>query len=140
MAMTATMHIRRRITSHHPLTAFRARWNTFQLRHFASAQSAYFQALHDALPLTDPDRHALEAPALERALQHLAIDHGDKVTPADGGDLGRDTDREQMLLAACDTWFREIHGPEHRWSPRLFARYERLMASVHSCFHPGGQS
>ncbi|MFF0139739.1 hypothetical protein ACFYRN_25205 [Streptomyces sp. NPDC005227] len=136
--MTAPMHISRRTTSHHPLTALRARWGAAQLRYSRRIQTVTFQRLHDGLALDAPDRHDLEAPALERALQRLAIDHGDKVTPADGGDLGRDADREQLVLAACDTWFREIHGPEHRWSPRLCSRYDRLMESVRDSF-PGGQ-
>lgn len=31
------------------------------------------------LPLTDPDRHALETPEAEAAFAHLAIDHPDAV-------------------------------------------------------------
>ncbi|MFF3884105.1 hypothetical protein [Streptomyces sp. NPDC001914] len=138
--MTATMHIGRRITPLHPLATLRTRWNAFALAHFRRVQTAYFQQLHDALPLDDPDRHVLDAPAFEAAFAGLAVDHPDKVTPADGGQAARDADREQLLLAACDAWFREIHGPEHRWSPRLLSRYERLMVSVSTCFHPGGPS
>lgn len=136
--MTATMHISRRTTSHHPLTALRTRWGAVQLRYSRRVQTAAFQQLHDGLALDNPDRYALESPALEQALQQLAVDHGDTVTPADGGTLGRDADREQLILAVCDSWFREIHGSEHRWSPRLCHRYDGLMASVRGCF-PGGQ-
>ncbi|WP_406168973.1 hypothetical protein [Streptomyces sp. NBC_00996] len=134
----ATLHVARRTIPHHPLTGLRERWNTFQLRHFRRVQTAYFTQLHDALPLDDPDRHALEAPALEDAFACLAAAHPEAVTPADGGALARDTDREQLLLAACDAWFRDAHGPEHRWSPRTIAKYDRLMADVRGCFHPGG--
>ncbi|MEU9208487.1 hypothetical protein AB0D27_11170 [Streptomyces sp. NPDC048415] len=136
--MTATVHISRRTTPHHPLTALRARWDVFQLRHNPRVQTVTFQRLHDTLPLDDPDRHAMESPALERALQQLAADHGDLVTPADGGTLARDADREQNLLATCDAWFRDSHGPEHAWDPRTVASYDRLMAGVRICFHPAG--
>lgn len=138
--MTATMHIGRRTTPLHPLTTLRGRWNAFRLRHFARVQDAYFQALHDALPLDDPDRHALDAAALEARFASLAIDHPEAVVPAGDDELARSIDREQLLLATCDAWFREVHGPEHRWSPRLVARYERLMVSISACFHPGGPS
>jgi hypothetical protein len=37
-------------------------------------------ALHDALPLSDPDRHDLENPALEAAFRHQAADHADAIT------------------------------------------------------------
>ncbi|MFE2469777.1 hypothetical protein [Streptomyces mirabilis] len=136
--MTATMHISRRTTPHHPLTALRARWDAFQLRHNRRVQTVTFQRLHDTLPLDDPDRYALESPALERALQQLATDHGDLVTPTDGGALARDIDREQLLLATCDAWFRDLQGPEHRWSPRTLTAYNRLLADVRDCFHPSG--
>lgn len=138
--MTATMHIGRRTTQHHPLTALRARWDAFQLRHNRRVQTVTFQRLHDTLPLDDPDRYALESPALERALQRLAADHGDLVTPTDGGVLARDVDREQSLLAVCDVWFRDSHGPEHSWDPRTLTSYDRLMADVRKAFHPGGAS
>jgi hypothetical protein len=140
MAMTATMHISRRTTPHHPHTSLRHRWHDFRLRHFRRVQTAYFQGLHDVLPLDDPDRHALDAPALEDAFAQLAADHADRVTPADGGAQARDADREVLLLATCDAWYRDIHGPEHRWSPRTTANYERLQASVRGCFHPGGEA
>lgn len=38
-----------------------------------------FTALHDSLPLSDPDRHDLEAPELESAFRHQASDHPDAV-------------------------------------------------------------
>ncbi|MFF3847990.1 hypothetical protein [Streptomyces sp. NPDC002328] len=137
--MTATMHIGRRTTGHHP-HRLRERWQAFRLRRSRRAQDAYFAELHDALPLHDPDRHALDAPALEAAFAQLAADHPDKVTPADGGLAARDADREVLLLAVCDRWFREAHaGPERRWQPSTRAAYERLMNDVHSCFHPGGE-
>lgn len=138
--MTATAHIAGRTATHHPLATLRARWEAFQLRHFRSVQAATFQRLHDGLPLTDPDRHAMDAPALEDAFARLAADHPEAVTPADGGQAARETDREQLLLAACDAWFRDVHGPEHRWSPRTIASYERLQTNVRACFHAGGAS
>lgn len=138
--MTATAHVAPRTTVHHPLAALRAHWNAFHLRHSRRAQTATFQRLHDALPLDDPDRYALDAPALEDAFQRLAVDHGDRVTQADGGQAARDLDREQQLLAVCDAWFRDVHGPEHGWSPRLIIRHHRLMTSVHAAFHSGSAS
>ncbi|MFF9097615.1 hypothetical protein ACF1AX_31395 [Streptomyces sp. NPDC014802] len=138
--MTATVHIARRTTAHHPLAALRERWDAFLLRHSARAQAAYFERLHDSLPLDDPDRHALEPAALEAAFAQLAADHPETVTPADGGPTARDRDREQQLLAVCDAWFREAHpGPEHRWHPMTVASYQRLMDDVRACFHPGGE-
>ncbi|WP_155054532.1 hypothetical protein [Streptomyces blattellae] len=136
--MTATMHIARRTTPPGPLASLRESWAAFRLRHSRRVQTAYFQRLHDALPLDDPDRHDLEDPAVEHAFARLAADHPDTVTPADGGQAARDTDREQLLLAVCDAWFRDIHGPEHRWDPRTVATHGRLMADVRGCFHPGG--
>lgn len=140
MAMTATMHISRRTTRPQLLSCLRSRWGAFRLRHFRRAQTAYFGRLHDALPLTDPDRHSLDAPALEDAFARLAAEHADRVTPADGGAQARDNDREVLLLATCDAWYRDIHGPEHRWSPRTIANYERLQAGIRGCFHPGGDA
>lgn len=142
MAMTATAHIARRTTEHDDtlFAGLRKKLTAWGRRHSRRAQQAYFERLHDSLPLDDPDRYALEAPALERALQQLAVDHPDAVTPADGGALARDTDREQLLLATCDAWFRDVHGPEHRWSPRTITAYDQLLADVRSCFHPGGAS
>lgn len=140
MAMTATMqHISRRTTPRQPRPTLRARWSAFVLRHSRHAQAAEFQRLHDALPLTAPERHDLDAPALEAAFARLAVDHPDRVTPADGGLLARDVDREQQLIATCDRWFREAHpGPEHRWHPMTVTSYQRLMADVRACFHPVG--
>jgi hypothetical protein len=140
MAMTATAHVARRTIPHHPLASLRERWNAFQLRHFRRVQIAYFTKLHDALPLDDPDRHALEAPAVEVAFALLAITHPGAVTPADGGAVARGADREQLLLATCDVWFRDVHGPEHRWDPRTVAIYDRLLADVRGCFQPGGEA
>jgi hypothetical protein len=139
--MTATAHIARRTTPHHPLAGLRACWDSFTLRHFRSVQTATFQQLHDTLPLDDPDRHDMEAPALEDAFARLAITHPEAVTPADGGALARAADREQLLLAVCDRWFREAHpAPDHRWPPEVLAAHERLMADVRACFHPGGEA
>ncbi|MHC3474638.1 hypothetical protein ACYF6T_38915 [Streptomyces sp. 7R007] len=137
--MTATVHIARRTTPPQLVSSLRARWAAFQLRHFRTVQAAYFTQLHDALPLDDPDRHALETPALEDAFAQLAADHPTAVTPADGGDQARAADREQMLLAVCDRWFREAHpAPDHRWSPEVLTAYQRLMDDVRGCFQPGG--
>ncbi len=140
MAMTATAHISRRTTPHQPRRTWRDRWNGFALRHFRSVQTATFQQLHDALPLTAPERHDLEAPAMEAAFMRLAVDHPDAVTPSDGGRQARDADRETTLLAACDLWFRDIHGPEHRWQPGTVASYHRLLDDVRAAFHPGGDA
>jgi hypothetical protein len=136
--MTATTHIAAPPQHHRP-NGLRARWAAFTLRHSRRAQTALFAGLHDALPLDDPDRHALDAPAIEDAFARLAIDHPDAVTADDGGQTARDADREQQLIAACDAWFRDIHGPQHRWDAATLARYARLIAGVHGCFHPGGE-
>ncbi|HEY6116151.1 MAG TPA: hypothetical protein VI172_09355 [Candidatus Dormibacteraeota bacterium] len=141
MAMTATVHIGRRTTPHHPHTRLRDRWDAFALRHFRRTQVAFFAELHDALPLHDPDRHALEPLALEAAFADLAVAHPEAVTPADGGQAARDADRETLLLAVCDRWFREAHaGPQHRWAPDVIVAHQRLLDSVRGCFHPGGES
>lgn len=139
--MTATVHIGRRTTPHHPHLSLRERWDAFALRHFRRTQAAFFAELHDALPLSDPDRYALESPALEDAFARLAVDHPEAVTPSDGGQAARDADREQLLVATCDQWFREAHpGPEHRWHPDTIASYHQLMDEVRACFHPGGDA
>lgn len=138
--MTTTVHIGRRTTPHHPRTTLRQRWAAFQLRHSRRVQTLTFQRLHDRLPLDDPDRYCLEAPVLEAAFARLAVDHPTAVTPADGGVAARVVDREQQLVAVCDAWFREVHGPEHGWSLRTIATYARLMADVHGCFHSGGEA
>lgn len=136
MAMTATMHISRRTTSHHPLASLRARWAAYTQRRAQCAQAAYFQRLHDALPLDAPDRHDLDAPALEDAFARLAISHPDEVVESGM----RTADHEQLLLAARDEWFRHAHpAPEHRWSPEERAAYDALMATVHRS-RPGGAS
>jgi hypothetical protein len=122
-----------------PLTGLRTWWASFTLRHSRRVQEATFQRLHDRLPLDDPDRYALESPALKRALQQLAADHPEAVTPTDGGPAACETEREQLLLAVCDRWFHEAHpAPEHLWTPEVIATYQRLLADVRACFHPGG--
>lgn len=139
--MTATTHIARHTGHDGTLFAgLRAKLAAWSRRHSRRLQAAYFEQLHDSLPLDDPDRHALESPAAEQAFAYLAIAHGNLVTPADGGTAARDADRETLLLAACDAWFREVHGPEHRWSPRTIATYTRLLDGVRTCFHPGGEA
>ncbi|MFD4258181.1 hypothetical protein ACFWR9_11260 [Streptomyces sp. NPDC058534] len=138
--MTAMTHISRRTTPRQPRPTLRARWDGFALRHFRRVQAATFQQLHDALPLTAPERHDLEAPALEAAFMRLAVDHPAEVTPSDGGPAARDADRETSLLAACDAWFRDNHGPEHSWHPTTIASYHRLMDDVRGAFHPGGDA
>ncbi|MFI1767468.1 hypothetical protein ACH41H_36215 [Streptomyces sp. NPDC020800] len=140
--MTATAHIAAPeigAAKTRPLTSLRTWWASFTLKHSRRVQTATFQQLHDSLPLDDPDRYALESPALERALQQLAAEHGDRVTPADGGPSARDADREVALLAACDAWFRDAHGPERCWGPRTYARYTRLLDDVRAVFHPDSQ-
>ncbi len=137
--MTAMAHIGRRTTPHRPHTSLRDRWNAFTLKHSRRAQAAYFARLHDALPLNDPDRHALEPVALEAAFAQLAADHPEAVTPADGGQAARDADRETLLLAVCDRWFREAHPvPDHRWTPDVIAAHQRLLADVRACFQTDG--
>lgn len=136
--MTATVHVVRRTVPHHPLPLLRARWNALQLRHSRRALNMYFERARQLRPAADPDRHAWESPAIEDAFALLAAGHPETVTPADGGTAARDADREQLLLAACDVWFREIHGPEHSWSPRTTASYGQLLSGVRDCFHPGG--
>lgn len=137
----ATLHIARRTTPHPPLAGLRTWWAAFQLRHSHRARTAYFTQLHDALPLDDPDRHALESPAVEDAFARLAVDHPEAVTPADGGIQARDSDRETLLLAVCDRWFREAYpAPAHRWQPDVVAAHARLLSDVRSCFHTGGAS
>ncbi|MEU7403847.1 hypothetical protein [Streptomyces sp. NPDC044948] len=138
--MTAMMHISRRTTPHHPRPTWRARWEAFRLRHSRGALDAYFEQARLARPVTDPHRHAWENPALEDAFNRLAADHPEAVTPADGGRQARDADRETTLLAACDTWFRDVHGPEHRWQPMTVASYHRLMDGVRAALHPGGDA
>ncbi|MFJ6730057.1 hypothetical protein ACIQPQ_34675 [Streptomyces sp. NPDC091281] len=138
--MTATLHIGRRTTPHY--STFRARWDAFALRHFRRTQATFFERLHDALPPAHPDRHVLDAPALEAAFAQLAADHPEAVTPADGGQAARDADREVLLMAVCDRWFREeAHpGSEHRWSPATIAAHQHLMDDVRACFHRGGEA
>lgn len=136
--MTATVHVDRRTVPHHPLTVLRAGWNALQLRYSRRALETYFERARLRRPVTDPNRHAWESPAIEDAFAGLAADHPEAVTPADGGEAARDADREQLLLAACDAWFRDIHGPEHSWNPRKIAAYGQLMHGIRACFHPAG--
>ncbi|MFK0172662.1 hypothetical protein ACIQU5_28085 [Streptomyces sp. NPDC090306] len=90
---------------------------------------AMFQALHDALPLDDADRHDMNPPALDAAFTALAADHPDRVTPSDGGDTARDIDRQQLLLAAADIRAADTAG----LAPRLLAAANRLQGG-----HEGG--
>ncbi|MFB7596937.1 hypothetical protein [Streptomyces sp. NPDC056160] len=137
--MTATMHIGRRTTPHQPLTGLRTWWAGFQLRHSRRALDSYMERARLARPVTDPHRHAWDNPALEEAFARLAADHPEAVTPADGGLVALDADREQLLLAVCDRWFHEAHpGPEHRWHPMTIATHAKLMDGVRACFHSGG--
>lgn len=145
--MTATLHIGRRTTPHHPLAAFTT-WLTRLLpgsgkkttgitpdTMAAFVEAMDIEALRLSLPLDDPDRHALENPAVEDAFAHLA-DACPVKAPAFSM---RPADREELLLATCDAWFRHAHpAPEHRWSPDVRAEYELLLDSVRRCFHPGG--
>ncbi|MGW3152711.1 hypothetical protein [Streptomyces sp. NPDC001089] len=122
--MTALLPISRRTTN--PRLTLRARWSDFRLRHFASVQEVYFQGLHDSLPLNDPDRHAMEPPAIEDAFALLAV--ASTAIPT----TMRAADHEQLLLAERDTWFRHAHpAPQHLWSPAEVTAYNRLMATVH---------
>lgn len=138
--MTATMPISRR-TTHHAHTGLRTWWETIQLRHSRRALDAYFERARLARPVTDPNRHAWESPALEDAFVRLAAANPQAVTPADGGPAALDAEREQLLLAVCDAWFHETYpAPQHRWTPDVIAAYQRLIADVRACFHPGGEA
>ncbi|MBP5875714.1 hypothetical protein PV360_36940 [Streptomyces scabiei] len=137
----ATLHIARRTTPHQPPTALRTWWTALQLRHSHRARTAYFTRLHDALPVDAPDRHALDAPAIEDAFARLAIDHPQAVTPADGGTPAHDADREALLIAVCDRWFREVYpAPDHLWSMDTIDAHIRFLADIRACFNPGGDS
>lgn len=136
--VATTHHIAARRTT--PLSGLRARWAAFTLKHSRRVQTVFFERLRTTLPVLDPDRHALDAPSLEDAFAHLASDHPDTVTPADGGQPARNADHETLLLAVCDEWFRGAHGPERSWSPQTLARYGRLLSSVSTACRnwPGG--
>lgn len=142
-----TLSIGRRTTPHHPLAAFTT-WLTRLLpgsgkKTAPEATVAAFveamdiEALRLSLPLDDPDRHDLENPAVEDAFAHLA-----DACPAEAPTYRmRPADREALLLAACDAWFRHAHpAPQHRWSPDVRAEYELLLDSVRAHCHPGGES
>ncbi|MFF7966702.1 hypothetical protein ACFZC3_15210 [Streptomyces sp. NPDC007903] len=79
--MTATLHIGRRTARHRRPSGFRVRLEDFVLRHSARAMDAYLERVRLARPVTDPHRHALEAPALEAAFARLAAEHPEAVTP-----------------------------------------------------------
>lgn len=128
--MTATMHIGRRTTNHR-LRTIRARWSDFRLRHFTSVQTVFFQQLHDSLPLDDPDRHAMEPPAIEDAFALLAVGSSQIASTM------RAADHEQLLLAERDDWFRHAHpAPQHLWSAAEVTAYNQLMSTVHVSRHP----
>lgn len=136
--MVATVHV---AAPHNPIAAFTT-WLAEHFHHRKTAkgvaefvQALDIEALRLSLPLDDPNRHALEIPALEDAFAHLAADHPTEVAVA----AMRDADREELLLAIVDDWFRHAHaGPQHRWSPQEVALYEQLLGSVRECFHPAG--
>lgn len=140
--MTATVHIARRTTPHNLLATLTS-WATGRLRRRPSAPDTValdIEALRLALPLDDPDRHALENPAVEGAFAHLAVDHPSEAAAT----AMRAADHETLLLAQRDVWFRHAHpAPEHRWSPQEIAAYNELMGSV--CVRrfpsaPGGEA
>ncbi|WP_137991222.1 hypothetical protein [Streptomyces vilmorinianum] len=140
MAATDRIAVRSN-TLNHPITAVRTGLTSWLLRHSRWASDVYFERLRTSLPLVDPDRHALESPAVENVFARLAIDHPESVTPSVGGTPARRADRETRLVAVCDQWFRDAHGPEHSWSPRTLAAYHLLLDSVHECFNaPDGES
>jgi len=134
--MTATQHI---AVPHHPLATLTA-WLTGRLRRrprptVLDVTALDIEALRLALPLDDPDRHALEDPAVEDAFAHLAVDHPAEVAAT----AMRAADHETLLLAVVDDWFRHAHpAPEHRWTPETVAAHEQLLGSVRACFRPGG--
>ncbi|MEV6791308.1 hypothetical protein AB0M87_04750 [Streptomyces sp. NPDC051320] len=129
--MTATTHIAaRRINRSQPKHRRDGRLTAFLLRHSRRVQARYFESMRQALPVADPFRHDLENRAYEDLFAHLAIDHPDLVTPADGGEAAAAADHQVLLLALCDEWFREAFGPERTWSPQTIARYQRLQTIV----------
>lgn len=140
--MTATLHISRRTTPHHTPLAALTGWLTGRLRRRPAASlpdvaALDIEVLRLSLPLTDPDRHALEDPAVEDAFAHLAIDHPTEVAVS----CMRDADRQTLLLGIVDDWFRHAHqAPEHRWPPQVVAEHKQLLACVRACFHTGGES
>ncbi|NUR04354.1 MAG: hypothetical protein HOY79_49975 [Streptomyces sp.] len=119
---------------HHPFAAFTAWLRGFRRRSYG-VPPADVEALRLSLPLNDPDRHALEAPALEDAFAHLAADHPAQVAVASM----RDADRQELLLAIVDDWFRHAHpAPTHRWPAPVRAEHELLLDAVRACFHSAG--
>lgn len=128
--MAMTTH--RIAAHHHPITGLRAGLTGWMLRHSRRAAARFFERLRTSLPVTDPDRHFLENPVLEDRFAHLAIDHPDAVTPADGGATAAQADDTTLAVAMCDAWFREAHGPEQTWSPQTLATYQRLLSGVRS--------
>ncbi|MFJ6841412.1 hypothetical protein ACIQRE_01945 [Streptomyces griseoluteus] len=78
--MTASLHIGRRTARHRRPSGFRARLEDFVLRHSDRALDAYLERVRLARPVTDPHRHAWEAPALEAAVARLAAEHPEAVT------------------------------------------------------------
>ncbi|MCM1977179.1 hypothetical protein [Streptomyces sp. G1] len=121
--MTATKHISRRTTPPCPSTE-------------PAASDVDLEALRLSLPLDDPDRHALEDPAVEDAFAHLAIDHPVQVAVA----CMRAVDREQLLLTALDAWFLTVYGPQQQWDAQTLALFDRLAADVRSAFRRGGDA
>lgn len=133
MAMVATTHLiaaRRTNPPASPRVTIRSRATSWVLRHSRWASKVLFERLRQSLPILDPDRHALEAPATEDLFAHLAIDHPEAVTQADGGQSAREADHETLLLALCDLEFRGAHGPQHSWPSQTLARYSKLLDSV----------
>lgn len=124
---------------HHPLAAFTS-WLRARTRRSPGAQAPAptqvdLESLRQSLPLTDPHRHALEAPALEEAFANLAADHPVQVALASM----RDADRQALLTAVVDDWFRHAHpAPMHRWPAAVRAEYDVLLGSVRACFDDGG--
>lgn len=123
---------------HHPLATLTA-WlrGCIRWRPAKGPTVVDFEAMRQHYPANHEQdyRHALEAPALEDAFAHLAIDHPAQVAVASM----RDVDRQELLLAVVDDWFRHAHpAPTHRWPASVRAEHELLLGSVRACFRPAG--
>lgn len=85
-----------------------------------------FEELRQALPLDDPDRHALENPSAESAFARLAADNPDRVSPRATGnhacthtlDSIRAHDLNITLRRAAGSPVREYRITPQQWEQR----------------------